>query len=399
MWLFDMASPAHHTTALLLSFALPIVPQVRARRVRMSVDEEDASVHTAMLRPSYEGHVTVSRNVTSEQAPPAVLWRPGWVRTLNVALSDDPDRPLRDRVMAENQLNLNHLISLSHVVETGSYSKAAERLGLSQPEISQQIEELTQACGLPLVTKHGRTIAPTPLGQELARVGRRIRTESEHAAKIAADHRAGIGGRLTVGASLTAGAFLAPLALANLRRTHPALVVSLQIGYSGDIVEAVIDELADVGIIEVPVQRSELLVSPFYRDVLRCIVSADHPLAGRTVTAASLKDETLILRELGSGMREAVSAALGQAGLTFEHTIEIGSAEATRAAVGVGLGITWISALTQMEAKGLAVISISDLSIERAVSVIRRRDREPTPAARAFIEALEHAALDIGENQ
>ncbi|TAM91889.1 LysR family transcriptional regulator [bacterium] len=300
--------------------------------------------------------------------------------------------------MAQRGIDLDRLIVLSHAVETESFYKAAERLGVGESAISQQVEGLALECGLPLVTKHGRAISATPLGHELARVGRRIRTESERATKIVADYRAGMGGRLTVGASLTAGAFLAPLALANLRHTHPALTVSLQIGYSSAVVEAVLDELADVGVIEVAVQHPEILVSPFYRDVLRCIVSADHPLAERTVAAAALKGETLILREPGSGMREAVSAALAQTGVTFEHTIEIGSAEAIRAAVKVGLGIAWVSSLTQVEAKGLATINLSDLSIERAVSVIRRRDREPTPAARAFIEALEHAALDIGEN-
>ncbi|TAM56570.1 LysR family transcriptional regulator [bacterium] len=300
--------------------------------------------------------------------------------------------------MAVPRFDLNQLVALWHVVEARSFTQAAERAGMTHAALLQQIESLTRACGSPLVIEHGRAVEPTPLGQELARIGQRLRSEGEHAAKAAEDYLAGVGGRLTVGASLTAGALLAPHALAQLRHTHPALNISLQIGFSSDIIQAVVNELADLGIIEVPVQHPELTVSPFYRDVLRCVCSAQHPLAGQTVSVSALKNEPLIQREQGSGMREAIDTALRQAGLAFEHTIEIGSAEGIRAAVGVGLGITWVSALSQLDKKGLAVINVTDLAIERTISIIRRRGADPTPAMRAFMGALEHAALDIGEN-
>ncbi|MDE2573088.1 MAG: LysR family transcriptional regulator [bacterium] len=297
--------------------------------------------------------------------------------------------------MAEKSLSLHQLIALSHVVEQGSITRAAEQLDISQPSVSQQIKELAEACGMPLIVQRGRGVAPTALGETLAAIGRRLRIEAERASKAVADHRSGTGGRLLVGASLTTGAFLAPLALLRLRDTRPQLAVELRIANTAEVIEFTADELVDIGVVEGSVQRTELLVAPFHRDLLQCMSAANHPLANRRVEARALLGETLILRERGSGTREAVVSALHDAGLAFARTLEIGSAEAIRVAVAAGLGISWISPLTSEQSPSLCEIDVSDLRIERTMSVIRRRDLAPTPAVEAFVAALHGVALEI----
>ena len=267
---------------------------------------------------------------------------------------------------------------------------------MSQPAISQQIRELSESCGLPLVVQRGRATAPTPLGEELAKIGRRLRVEGERATKLVGEYRSGTGGRLTVAASLTTGASLVPMALVRLRATHPGLAVALRIENTAEVVDDSVEELVDIGVIEGPVKRAELLVTPFYHDVLQCLVPESHPLARRSVPASALLGETLILREPGSGTRDVVLQALRESGIAFERTLEIGSAEAIRVAVASGLGITWASPLTAGQARALAPVDVVDLRIERTMSVIRRRDLAPTPAAEAFVEALSHVALDTG---
>jgi DNA-binding transcriptional LysR family regulator len=292
--------------------------------------------------------------------------------------------------MATLPLNVHQLVVLATVVEHESFTRAAEALGVSQPSVSQAMRELERSCGLPLVEQRGRTLAPTPLGSELAALGRRIALDARRGAKLVAEHNAGLAGKLTIGASMTTGAYYLPRVLVELRRERPGIAVDVEIANTADVAQATVDELVDFGVVEGSVERAELVYARLGTDVLVCIASSRHRFAGRTATLAELLDETLLLREPGSGTREAVLEALAPHGARFDLTIDVGSNDAILQAVAEGLGISWLSerAVAANTGRPLGEIDVRDVAVVRQLGIVRRRDRALGPAAERVVAAL-----------
>jgi DNA-binding transcriptional LysR family regulator len=210
-------------------------------------------------------------------------------------------------------LNLHHLHLLRTVASCESYSRAAERLGISQPAVSMQIRKLEESVGLPLVTARGRSLALTEAGQALAAYADRILRLSDEAEQAMAEYRGLRRGRLRVAASSTPGAYLLPPALAAFRRDHPDVAVTLEVGNTRmalGLVEAGLADLAVVG--EAAPDEVEVRLQPLCDDCLVVVVAPAHPWASRTsITAADLAAEPLILREEGSNTRAVLASRLG----------------------------------------------------------------------------------------
>ncbi|MBC5798592.1 MAG: LysR family transcriptional regulator [Candidatus Eremiobacteraeota bacterium] len=301
--------------------------------------------------------------------------------------------------MATLPLNVNHLVVLAAVVEHGGYTRAAEAMGVSQPSISQQMRDLERTCGLPLVRQRGRRLEATHLGTELAALGRRIGLDAERGARLVAEHAAGLAGKLTVGASMTTAAYYVPRALVRLRAQRPALAVDLEIANTADVAQATVDELVDVGVVEGTVERPELRYVKLGDDRLTCIVPAAHALRERDVDVAALLHETLLLREPGSGTREAVVDALAARGVHFSATIDVGSNDAILQSVAEGLGIAWLSerAVIANRSRGFGSVRVTDIAVAREIGYVRRTDLALSPPAAAFVTALGlECALDSG---
>src|SRR5277367_997837 len=127
-------------------------------------------------------------------------------------------------------LNLDQLRALIEVVELGSFTKAAKRLYLTQPAISQQIRELENRCGVQLVERIGKRALATPAGGELITHGRRIIADAEQALAAIRHHKEGAVGRVRLGAGPTALAYLLPSVLRQLRDAHPNIKILVTTG-------------------------------------------------------------------------------------------------------------------------------------------------------------------------
>jgi DNA-binding transcriptional LysR family regulator len=287
--------------------------------------------------------------------------------------------------------NVMHLMTLSVVAQHGSFTRAAEALGVTQPSVSQQIREIEHAAGLPVVLQKGRSITLTPLGLDLAEIGRRIAAERTRAGRVAARHKEGAEGRLTVGASMTTSAHLLPRVVSRLQRERPDATIEVRTGNTFDVAQMVTDDVVDIGVVEGDVDRTELIVTPFTNDRLVCIVSAKHHLKGEHLQPEEVRNETLLLREDGSGTRQIVLRTLASQGFHFKRTLLFGTNETIRNAVHYGIGIAWLSRISLEAdlASGLIrELTFSTPPIERQFSFVRRRDTTPTPLGEAFIAAL-----------
>ena len=295
------------------------------------------------------------------------------------------------------RINIGHLLTLALVAEHRSFTRAAEALGISQPSVSQQIHELERATGLPLVAVQGRSLAVTPLGTELAEIGRRIAVERERASRAVERHREGSAGRLTIAASRTTSAYVLPELIARLTHEHPAALVELRVENSFDVAQLVSDDLADLGTIEGDVERPELVIVPFSRDRLICIAHPRHPLTQRTLEPGDVESETLLVRESGSGTRAVVLRTLAAQGFRFARTLAFGTNETIKEGAAKRLGIAWLShaaVRAQLEAGTLCELRFSTPEIHRDFCYVRRRDAAPAPLTQAFIALLESYASE-----
>jgi DNA-binding transcriptional LysR family regulator len=298
-----------------------------------------------------------------------------------------------DRLDLEaRQVNIAQLVTLSLVGKYLSFTRAAESMGVSQPSVSQQIRELERVCSAPLVLQQGRRLKLTPLGEDLARIGEHIALDRERAARSILAHHAGEAGHIVVGSSMTTGAFVLPRAIARFESTHPQVRVDVRIANTFDVAEMVSEDIADVGVVEGPVSRDELVAIPFATDRLRCFASPRNPLARKvSLQAADFTTATLLIREEGSGTREVVLAALDDAGIRFGRFMLFGTIEAIKQAATEGLGVSWIPLVAvqaELQANMLVQLNVENVVVERKFSVVRRRDTAPSPAAGLFIETL-----------
>ncbi|MBI4279070.1 MAG: LysR family transcriptional regulator [Armatimonadetes bacterium] len=289
-------------------------------------------------------------------------------------------------------MNLHQLKIFQTVARLGSYSRAAEELRISQPSVSIQVADLERSLGVDLFEQIGKRIYLTEAGRTLEEYARRILSLVDETQAALEDVQKLRRGRLIIGASTTPGTYILPPLLGDYKRNHPQVEVRLDIANSRRIQERLLRNELDLGVVGWSVTGKDLVVEPFLMDSLVAIAAAGHPLASRErVTLADLIREPLLVRERGTGTREAIEEAFARMNLTLTPVMELGSAEAIKQAVAANLGVSIISrfAVTlEVNAGLLGILPVEDLRIERPLYIVRHRDKRLTRAAQAFLDLL-----------
>jgi DNA-binding transcriptional LysR family regulator len=289
-------------------------------------------------------------------------------------------------------MNLNHLAIFHAVAQTGSMTLGAERLDISQPAVSKQVQELERALGVHLFDRVGRRIRLSHAGEILAEYARRLFTLAHEAETAMADVRALGRGKLAIGASTTIGSYLLPGVLAEFCRRHPGIELLVQIENTEQVHRRVAAFELDVGLTEGPVEDEELVAEVFHRDELVIIAAPGHRLArqGR-VPLSAVREEPFVLREPGSGTRAVEERALARLKLHVRVAMALGSTEAIKRVVAEGLGLAIVSRLAvdaECDSRRLAVLRVSGLHLERRLHLVRRSGRRDGPALQAFCALL-----------
>lgn len=236
------------------------------------------------------------------------------------------------------------------VAEVGSITGAARVLNLSQSAVSQQVQQLEEHYGVRLLVRHAQGVQLTTAGEVLYRyVGKLLRTldESRDEIHALADPHPE---RLTVGASLTIAEYVLPRLLTRFYRPVPKDSLAVMMANSEAVLDFVVNQAVDIGLVETEVRRAEVVTRRFYTDTPAVIVHAAHPWAARRqIMLEELLAEPIILREPGSGTRAALERALNDRGLGVEDLsvrLILGTTQAIKAMVRMGLGCTVLSPLT-----------------------------------------------------
>jgi DNA-binding transcriptional LysR family regulator len=294
--------------------------------------------------------------------------------------------------MDSNDLNFHQLRLFLAVAECGSFSRASERLIISQPAVSAQVRQLERALGFDLIDRSTGKWRLSDEGRLVHDYARRVFALVEEMLGALDEVNDLTAGQLIFGASTTIGEYLLPKVMGRFKKRYPGITLGLEIANTGVIVQRVIDRRLHLGLIGDEVKSESLEVLPYGLDDIVIIAAPSHRLADRSVIPVSeLACEGFIVREAGSATRKVAEATLGHHGVEMRIAMELGSNEAVKQAVAANLGIGMISRNTitaELAAGVLAILDIENCSCQRQLSIIYPRDRRLSKAELAFLEML-----------
>lgn len=276
-------------------------------------------------------------------------------------------------------MTLHQLRILRALAKHRSLTQAGAELLLSQPAVTLQLKELQKELGVPLYERLGNTVHLTDAGQTLEQYARRVLALVDEAEEAVRTVRYGHGGRLRLGASNTPGIYLLPSFLSAFRRTFPAVTLTFEVGNTHCVVEKILSNELDLGVVGDALHKKELHITPWKTDVLVLAVSASHPWARRkTISPAELLTQPLLSREPGSATRETYEQAFAQHGFALPQTLEIGGGEAIKRAVEADLGVAIVSVYSvarEVEEGRIMTLPFKGMKITRPLNIIHHKDK------------------------
>jgi DNA-binding transcriptional LysR family regulator len=279
------------------------------------------------------------------------------------------------------------------IAHARSFSRAAERIHLSQPTLSEHTRELEVELGVKLFVRHSRSVSLTEAGRVFEDYATPV-VATLAAAKHAITELDGLKrGSLVVGASTTPGTYVLPARIARFREQYPGITVALRIGNSRMVQERVRDGDMDVAVIGGHVLGpTERCVAAGILDELQLVVPPDYPVKTGGLSPERLASERLLIREEGSATRQATERALRQAGVTLRPAMELDHTETIKRAVMAGLGVAFVSRYAvedELRTGRLRALTVRRMKIRRHFHVIHDDRRPLNGSARAFISFLE----------
>lgn len=271
-------------------------------------------------------------------------------------------------------MNLSQLKAFLAVAQDRSFSRAAEKLYLTQPAVSKQIQALEEGLGMRLFDRVGRSILLTEAGNILHDHAHIVFQTLEEARETITQLRGLQRGHLRISAASTIGTYMLPQPLGELKAQFPGIEISLAITNKARVVQQVLNHEVELGFVGPPVEPAELEREEYLLDELVLILAPTHRLAREeSVGVAELAEEVFILREQGSGTREIMEEELGRVHVSLKKAMELGSTEAIKQAVAANLGVSIVSkfAISLEILQGrLAVARLPELNLSRQLFVI-----------------------------
>ena len=292
-------------------------------------------------------------------------------------------------------MDLRQLEVFAGVYELRSFSRTASALRLTQSTVSEHVRLLEEELGTRLFDRLSRETVPTRAGELLYGYARQMLALRSQARQAVDDFLGQITGTLLVGASTIPGEYVLPAVIGRFRERYPRVVITLQISDTRGIVQAVLDGQVDAGVVGADPANRGLEARALMPDELVLVVPPGHRWSGRPeVSVDELRAEPLIVREAGSGSRQALERALEATGCSLGemHVIaDMGSTSAIKQAVKAGVGVSVMSrraAEDECRHGLIACVKLKDLAVTRHFYVITHASRSRSPLCRAFLEFL-----------
>ncbi len=289
--------------------------------------------------------------------------------------------------MSIRQLTLRQLRIFESVAVERSFSRAAERLHLTQPGVSMHVRDLEARAGLPLIERLGRRCDLTEAGRELLDAARNVSRALEEAQQRIDALQGLRRGRLDI-AVISTAKYFAPRLLAAFQTRYPAASIRLAVSNRTQVIDQLNENQVDLAIMGRPPEGSEMIATAFADNPQVVVAPPDHPLVAATsIDPARVVEERFLVREPGSGTRLTMERFFRDAGVAAPAGMEMASNETIKQAVMAGMGLSFLSRHTidlEIETGRIAVLDVRGLPIVRHWHVAHRADKRLMPIAEAF---------------
>lgn len=287
---------------------------------------------------------------------------------------------------------IEELKTFRAVVEFKNFTRAAEKIKLSQPSVSVHIKQLEGYFGTVLIERSSKEkkINITPAGYLLYDRAGEIISLLEKTKSELTKYQSSVCGALRIGASFTIGEYVLPKFLGKFSKIYPDLTLEVKIGNTATICDMVNKKELDIGLIEGMVPSSQFIYEDFLKDEMVLALYNNHKLVGKKLSMEALNNETWISREEGSGTQEYLTMFLSTNNIVPKNIVIFGSNYSVKEAVKNELGITIISSYvtnSSLENKEITVVPLGDKYI-RYFSYILPKNTVPSKAIQVFIDEI-----------
>lgn len=286
-------------------------------------------------------------------------------------------------------MDFDQLETFLEVARLSSFSRAAERRFRTQPAISSQIRSLEEEVGAKLLDRSGGKVAVTGAGKVFQKYAEETIEQRRIMLLTLAEMHRIPRGEIVVAANEGTCLHILPEVFSEFKRQYPSVAVNVMRSEHGKILEFIIDNSCDFGVVSLPVPDKRLTVVPIHHDELVVITPPEHALADRkTVSIAELLEYPLVLPKVGR-TRDALESLFHERRLKPTISMELDSSELLKRFVAADVGIGFIprsNVAEDLRVRTLAVLSISDASIRRELALVFRKDKALSRAALAFID-------------
>jgi DNA-binding transcriptional LysR family regulator len=293
-------------------------------------------------------------------------------------------------------MDMKHLETFCKVAELESFSRAGEAVYLTQPTVSGHIASLEQSVGLKLFDRLGRRVVLTNGGRIFYRYAKEILKLRDDARNAIYEYSHIVKGRITIGGSTIPGEYFLPRVMGGFQHEAPGITISLVIADSREIIDLLLAGEIEVGVVGMKFDGKRVNASALFHDRVIIIAPPEHVLASQgEISWEELRRTPLLIRERGSGTRQAFERYLQRAGYRLDdfHIIgEVGSTTAVKEGVKGGIGLGIISDLAVQEEMGAGRVKEVRVrgqgALKRDFFAVVPQGRELSPPARRFLDFL-----------
>jgi LysR family transcriptional regulator, low CO2-responsive transcriptional regulator len=286
-------------------------------------------------------------------------------------------------------MDFDQLETFIEVARLSSFSRAAEKRFRTQPAISSQIRSLEEEVGARLLDRSGGKVSLTASGKLFLKFAEDTLDARKAVVTAIAETERVPRGEIVVGANEGTCLHVLPEVFAHFKKQYPDVSISINRADYAKILESVIDNSVDFGVVSLPITDPRLTAVPIHKDELVLIAPPKHPLAKlKSASAADVANYPMVMPKVGH-TRDALDDLFHRHKLKPRYAMELDSSELLKRFVAADVGVGFIPrshVQEDVKANVLAAISMTDVQIRRDLALVFRKDKALSRAALAFID-------------
>jgi len=295
-------------------------------------------------------------------------------------------------------MNIDQIRAFHKVALTGSFTRAARELFVTQPAISQEIKALEASLGIKLFDRSGKNVRMTSEGEILFSYAHRLFALHEEMESLLGRSKNLQHGQIKLGSTALMGTYFLPKIIGRFNRRYPGIEIDLQMGNSDQVMHLVLEGLVDLGFSGMTTNHARLESTLIHQERMIIVASPRHPLSARKIFLDDISETPFIWREKGTQTRKLIEKwFLKQLhGHYPRKSIELQNMEAAKRMVEEGYGITVVpeaAVKREISAGWLKPLQVEELNVLNSYYLVSLKTRKLTPAAEAFRKMLSKTRL------